>query len=240
MKERSPQITLSEEVKKAVKFKQPEYHMVVRLPYIRSYGEGFWDQKHQYMSMHTDMMGSLCRTLCGLKSEIRDELLIEGRVMGKKEWNKLTKHPAYTFFYVRRVYRNNLDVRKETVSYLVPKSLKLTDRQLRNYVNLDFKPETLSGEIGFRVGWYPAEYLMEKAKNETSFNSLAPFLGAVNQFQIGSNGLKPGILRMIGLRLMLNFEKETGNVAKSLVNRLSEKVITASSKVLYIPDDYWY
>jgi hypothetical protein len=211
-------------IENVVEFEAPENSMIVRLP--RYYGTT--------NCMHTDMMGTLVRSLDSMKPEIRGKFLIQGRAMNSATWRKFRSNTAYEFFYNSRYYRKTVDNKREVIQILVPKNIKLTDSQVRDYCKLEFTPESLSQEYGFRAGWYPANFMMDRVNDEESFNSLAPFLGAVNQFKIGTNELKPAILRMVSLKLMMGFEEATVSVSHSVTSRLSQKTIDSVSKVVEI------
>lgn len=215
-----------------IEFERPKYTMNVRLPLVSFGLLGLFWGKRYLLSMHTDMMGSFVRTLEELKPEIREKLLIQARVLDLKTWRKLSDSDVYTFFYESRYYRGDMQARRETLKLLVPKRINLTDQEIKEYVKLDFTPASLSKEFGFEVGWYKANFLMKRKEDGESFNSLAPYLGAVNQFQIGSNKLGPGILRMVGIRLIQGFEDDTVFVCQSGLANLSDRIIEASSKVV--------
>jgi hypothetical protein len=238
MQERQKTIALPRGLEKVAELEKPEISMVVKLPFFREILM-FGGRRYCRASMHTDMMGVFARTLEDLKPEIRKNLLIEGRLIDKKTWDDLNEHPAYDFFISRRECRGDGSESRDTIRILMPKNSKVTEKQVRNYIKLDFKPNSLSKKFGFRTAWYPASFIMRKARDEFSFNSLAPFLGAVNQFRIGSNDLKPGIVRMVGVRMMLEFERQIDNVADSILDHVSEKAIEASAKIFKVDYYYW-
>ena len=204
--------------------------MTVKLPYIVNSNNS--RNIYSRTSMHTDNMSILVGSLRDLKPEIRNNLLIQGRSINKKTWGDLFEDPVYEFFFSRRGERNRLGTRREIAQLLVPKSLKMTDKQVRRFAKLDFKPQSLAKKYNFGVGWYPANFFVRKSQNDYSYNSLAPFIGAVNQFQIGSNTLKPGTVRMVGLRMMMDFEEHEIFVADSIINHLSSKVLDAASRII--------
>jgi hypothetical protein len=223
MKERDTNSALPKYIEKVVEFEMPENDMIVRLP--RSSGTT--------SCMHTDMMGSLVRSLRTIKPEIRKRFLIQGRVMDSATWQKFKNDRVYRYFYEMRCFKEKADNKREVIKVLVPKKLKLTDSQVRDYYKLVFTPESLSEKYGFCVGWYPAKFIADRAEGEESFNSLAPFLGAVNQFKIGSNELKPAMLKMVGLKIMMGFEDdERCVVSHSVTARLSQKTIDSVSRVV--------
>lgn len=228
--ERKTNLGLPVYVEREVVFDAPEKSILVHLPYVEE--TLFWDSNRQYLSMHTDMMGEFCRTINSLKPSVRNELLIQTRVMTPQQWEDLTDHDVFYFFYKRRSYRRGIDERRHTMTYLLPKGKKITEARIRDYFMLDFSPKTLASEIGFKVGWFRAEWLAKKAENEESFNSLAPFIGAINQFKIGSNTLKPGILRQVATRFRLGFESGESDVRNSIYDELSDEAIDASADIV--------
>ncbi len=228
--ERKPNIDLPVYVEREVVFDAPDKSLVVHLPYVEE--TTFWDSNRQYLSMHTDMMGIFCRTIRSLKKEVRDQLLIQARAMTSGQWEAMTDHDVFYFFYKRRGYRGGMDNRRQTMAYLVPKGTRITEKRMRDYFMLDFSPKTLASEIGFKVGWFRAEWLAKKDEDEESYNSLAPFIGAINQFRIGSNTLKAGVLRQVATRFRMEFESGASDVRNSIYDELSDEAIDASADIV--------
>lgn len=229
-KPRNPYEFLSYSAQAEVREKAPDKSIDVRLPYV-DYRFLFWGGR-QYLSMHTDMMGVFCRTINSFKWEVRENLYVQTRAMTVDQWEEMREHPAYRFFYQRRLYRTYMENRKETVAYLVPKDLEITRKQLKEYENLEFTPKTLQDEIGFKLGWFKADYLTGLREEEVRYNSLAPFLGAVNMFRVGSDELTSGQLKKVAIQFALAFEEDEDRVRKSILDDIPDDVIRASANIL--------
>lgn len=230
MRERQGTYDLPKSIEKVVKLEKPKVCMTIKLPYFWEFSS-FGRKRYFRNSMHTDTLKVFASTIRELKPQIREELFVEGRVIDESTWKELRKHPAYNFFYRNRSYRRGSSHREKTIRLLMPKTSKVTEEQVRRYGGLDFKPSSLSRRFGFGIGWYPASFLLTKVNCDYFYNSLAPFLSGVNQFRIGSDRLKPGVLWMVGIRMMMDFEHEIHRVADSITSHVDEKVLEASARI---------
>lgn len=218
-----------ENLEKVVEFERPKYIMTIRLPLIDD-TPVFELKKYVLVGMHTDMMGEFSRILRQIKPRIREKLLIQARVMpNRRIWQNLRSDPVYQFFISRRLYRRDMDARRDVLSLLVPKDLKLSNKQIREYSKHIFTPESLAKNHGFRAGWYKANFLAKRRPT-----SLTSFLGAVNEFEIGTNKLNPGIFKMVGFKFIKGFEDSQGSVVKSGVAHLSGRMLEKIARIVEV------
>ncbi len=171
------------------------------------------------LSMHTDNINGLFRVLGNLPPDQLDKLRIQGRTITDSQMQELAKHPVYRFFLSGRLTRSNIGD-QDLLAYLMPDNLGIPNEQVIKLIQGRFSPDTLSEEIGFKTVWYDARSLVSKRIEGANF--FLPYLGAINEFEIGSDQLSNVELSEIARQIHSQLTNEQYNV----LNRRSTTVTT--------------
>lgn len=196
---------------------KPSHTLVVTLPRVYGIDEDIDTpvpgKTHEVLlGMHTDMLNAFYYSLKGLKTTTQDKLFIEGRVLNRAQRTELYDDPIFDFFWSGRRYRAGESYQRDQVmKYVFPLNTKITEAQVRKYAGMNFSPTTLAEKIGYKVGWFNARQIVNSpAFEDYDSNSLAPMLGACNEFRIGSSTMTPGLLKMVQGRIIDGFRRKAG------------------------------
>jgi len=192
-------------------------------------------QKVRY-GMHTDKIGDLFRFLSSLRyGDIKlKDLMIEGRVLDYKQWERLQYDKQYRFFLEGRSDRADSITQADTIRFFFPKGMKLTFEDVKRLLSLSYSPATSSDSNTIKDGYVSADFLLKAYERDYHTNSFLPLWGGCNEFHIGSDVLTPLQLKTLSLRMRKDFGACEAEIAKDTAS-ISPEALQAAYDTFEVP-----
>jgi len=197
---------------------QPRNTVLLTLPEFDIYG-----QKTR-LGMHTDTFSNFIRAVGSLG--IRD-LQVQGRVLTPEQLTALQNNKAYQFFMNGRLQRVDIGQQAPVLSFLYPKDLTIGEDDAHRMMGMPFSPTTLAGELGYQVGYYNVQDLVQAIRQGESPNAYLPILAGSNEFQLGSNTLTRHQLEQLAQFISQRLLEMDQNLLSLLGSYLSPTGITS-------------
>lgn len=199
-------------------------------------------------SMHTDSIFSFLSGIRKLRSDTVKQLYIQGRVFNQNEWKSFENQPMYRYFLnARRRWidsqgqKDLMRKSKQTppdeelpirLFELFPKSLHMSSRDVTEYRNTRFTPET-SGWNDNTTAWFNAKWLADMQfsigglMHGVTSNAFLPLFGGLTEFGIGSNTLLPGKVAKASNDIYHFFDYQTNKVIGTKSTKISNSQLGA-------------
>lgn len=200
-------------------------------------------------SMHTDSIFSFLSGIRKLRSDTMKQIYIQGRVFTQNEWKSFEKNPMYRYFLNTRRRWIDSQGQKEIMTRerqtppdgelplrlfeLFPKSLHISPRDVHEFRETRFAPETSGGWGENNTAWFNAKWLSDMQfsigglMHGVTSNAFLPLFGGLTEFGIGSNSLVSGKVAKASNDLYHIFDYQTDKIIGTKSTRITNSQLGA-------------